>query len=934
MGKRERETENEEETPKGVGGHFAGWLLFPLALFPLVALLSYDWRAMPQLNIPAEASSNWVGALGDYFAFYGYQLLGLAVWVLPVACMIWGICLVAGRRMRPGRRELWFTVFVVASACLVQMLEGHAAGVDTLMRRNNYANAGGAVGYLVMEKFLTPLLSGFGSTVIMLMLLVFSLVAAIGLHNLQSFFAAIVRWVMNSSSPMPPRANATKEEQDAYRAALAAREAARAEKEAERERIRREKEEAKAAKLAAKEAERAAKEAERAAREAEREAEREKMRQAKEALHSERQALIDKYRAERQRMDEESSASDQGGIRRAQIDQPVPITQPVQQTQQMQQQPMPPVMPQQQQPLPQMQQPIQPIQQQMQQVPAAQPTEDEAAAHADKGPYVVPGVDLLKPIQKNVVADHGDVDETSRRLIDTLKLFGIEATLSYTVRGPVVTKYAVELAPGTRYSVVTNISANLMGAMHARSLRIEAPIPGEDRVGIEVPNRKPVGISFREIFESKAWKESKAELPLLFGKDAAGKELIADLATMPHMLVAGATGQGKSVCLNALINGLLMTKTPDQLKFIMVDPKSVEFAWYSTIPHLLVPVITDNRKVVFALHWAVAEMEKRLKLFTRARVKNIYDFNHRKTVTQPDMFGNSAQDNSDIPKTIPYIIVIIDEVADLMSTSAKEVTPDISRLTAKARAAGIHLILATQRPDAKVITGTIKANIPGRVAFKTAQAIDSRTILDEAGAENLIGRGDMLFKGKDGLLIRAQGAWISDEEIGNITQFIEEHADTQFDEKFATKLGRVKEAAIEDPFASNEDDPDNQPQEDEQSAPSAREQVKAAESSDLYKRAIEVIINTNRASVSHFQRKLGIGYNHAAKICDKLEENGVIAPQSGAGPRTILLDQNQLLAIMNGGTPATAEPETPPPDGTDEQAADYPAQNDEEALQP
>ena len=888
----ERDRERDEDRPKGLGGHFAGWLFFPLALFPLVALLSYDWRAMPQLNIPAEESSNWIGALGDHFAYYGYQLLGLAVWTLPVACVIWGLCLVAGRRLRPGRRELWFAVFVAASACIMQTLQGKAAGVDALMHRHNFADAGGAIGYLAMTRFLSPLLSDFGSTVLMLIVLAVSLCAAVGGRNLKAFFRALLRWMLNSSAPTPPRADATREEQEAYRAALAAREAARAEKEAERARIRREKDEAKAAKAAAKEAERAA-----------REAEREKIRQAKEAMFAERQALVEKYKAEKRRMEAEQSAAtqpqttaaDAGAIRAANLPEPPPTAQTA-----------------------------------ANEPPAA----PEEPPHQDKGPYMIPGVDLLKPLPKNVVADHGDVDETSRRLIDTLKLFGIEATLSYTVRGPVVTKYAVELAPGTRYSVVTNISANLMGAMHARSLRIEAPIPGEDRVGIEVPNRKPVGISFREIFESKAWRESKAELPLLFGKDAAGKELIADLATMPHMLVAGATGQGKSVCLNALINGLLMTKTPEQLKFIMVDPKSVEFAWYSTIPHLLVPVITDNRKVVFALHWAVAEMEKRLKLFTRARVKNIYDFNHRKTVTQPDMFGNADQGASDIPKTIPYIIVIIDEVADLMSTSAKEVTPDISRLTAKARAAGIHLILATQRPDAKVITGTIKANIPGRVAFKTAQAIDSRTILDEAGAENLIGRGDMLFKGKDGLLIRAQGAWISDEEIGNITQFIEEHADTQFDEKFATKLGRVKEAAIDDPFASNEDDPDNQPQEEADGAP-AREAVKAAETSDLYKRAIEVIINTNRASVSHFQRKLGIGYNHAAKICDKLEENGVIAPQSGAGPRTILLDQNQLMSIMNGGDPAAIS-EPPPDDGAPDTPAEETSEaaNDEEAMQP
>ena len=278
-----------------------------------------------------------------------------------------------------------------------------------------------------------------------------------------------------------------------------------------------------------------------------------------------------------------------------------------------------------------------------------------------------------------------------------------------------------------------------MGALHAKSLRIEAPIPGEEAIGIEVPNRAPAGISFREIIESDAWRNAKGELPLLFGKDAAGKELVADLASMPHMLVAGATGQGKSVCLNSLINGLLMTKTPEQLKLIMVDPKSVEFTSYAALPHLIVPIITENQKVVFSLKWAVAEMEKRLKLFARARVRNIYDFNHRPSFTQTDMFGNDTAVGSDMPKTVPYIVIIIDEVADLMSQCSKEVSPHIARLTAKARAAGIHLILATQRPDARIITGAIKANIPGRVAFKTATGIDSRTILDAGGAENLIG---------------------------------------------------------------------------------------------------------------------------------------------------------------------------------------------------
>jgi S-DNA-T family DNA segregation ATPase FtsK/SpoIIIE len=443
---------------------------------------------------------------------------------------------------------------------------------------------------------------------------------------------------------------------------------------------------------------------------------------------------------------------------------------------------------------------------------------------------------------------------------------------------------------------VTNIADNLKGALHAKSLRIEAPIPGEEAVGIEVPNRSPAGISFREIIESNEWKNFKGELPLLFGRDAAGRELIADLASMPHMLVAGATGQGKSVCLNSIINGLLMTKTPDQLKLIMVDPKSVEFTAYSSIPHLIVPIITDNKKVVFSLRWAVTEMEKRLKMFARARVKNIYDFNRRPSFTQTDMFGNDSEVGSDMPRTVPYIVIIIDEVADLMMAASKEVTPDISRLTAKARAAGIHLILATQRPDAKIITGTIKANIPGRVAFKTATSIDSRTILDDTGAENLIGRGDMLFKTKEALLIRAQGAWISETEIANITSFIEQHSNTDFDERFTNKLSTIKEAEV-DIFASDDETAEEQ---GGGRQPAGGAGVKSEEGDDLLKRAVEVIINTNRASISHFQRRLGIGYNNAAKLCDRLEEEGIIGPQHGAGPRPIIMDQQQLLAVFNG----------------------------------
>ncbi len=792
------------------------WLLLPLALFPLIALVTYDWRAIAALNVPPTPSANWIGALGDGFAYLGYKLFGLAIWAVPGFTFLVALLHLTGHRLHTGMRKLWLLVSLLLAAAVVQLVQHHAPIVDQLLQNLNLSDAGGVTGYLLTTRFLAPLLGTFGATVALLAALAMTLVSAVGLASLSAAAHALIRWSLQrelraAGGDAAAEGAASLSEQDLYLAALKAKADAKHERELERERLRTEKE-------AAKEAAKAAKEA------------------AKEAARAAKAAAV------------ETSAASRSA--------------------------------------------------------AANTTAAEAGGDvpAEKQPYLLPGLTLLNP-RKVTEADHGNLKETGQKLIDTLKLFGVNATLSYTVEGPVVTKYALLPEAGTRPEKFTSLHSTLMMALKAKSLRIEAPIPGEDKIGIEVPNIRPAGISFREIFESSAWCESKAELPLLFGKRADGKELVADLASMPHMLVAGATGQGKSVCLNSLICGLLMTRTPEQLKLIMVDPKSVEFTPYASIPHLLVPVITDNRKVVFSLHWAVAEMEKRLKLFARAKVKNIYDFNHRPSFTQTDMFGADTAVGSDMPKTVPYIVIIIDEAADLIGQCGKEVNPDIQRITQKARAAGIHLILATQRPDAKIITGTIKANIPGRVAFKTSQAIDSRTILDEAGAENLIGKGDMLFRGKDGLLIRAQGAWISDEEIARVTSFIEQHSQTEFDEKFSKNLGRVKEAGIEDPFAALDAEDDSSPE----AKAEARAVVKAAASASDFKKAVECVINTKRASVSHFQRQMGWGYNHAAKILDMLEARGIVSPAQGAGPRQIVLSQDELVAVLNEGEGGGAE---------------------------
>jgi S-DNA-T family DNA segregation ATPase FtsK/SpoIIIE len=671
------------------------------------------------------------------------------------------------------------------------------------------------------------------------------------------------------------------EREQAIVAARAAREEAKAQRLAEKQLIAEEK----AAKRAAKEAEREA-----------RRREREEERQRKEA---ERLAREEEARALRERMKAELQPSSARGHVDWMPARETPAAAPAQ--------------------------PVRPVRtvndaHTVREQQSAVPAIDNAAVPAsetagDKGPYVLPPVTLLNDVPPKSTGGNEDPAAMAQRLIDTLKVFEVNATLAYHVAGPVVTQYALSLDLGTRVEKVASLSRNLQMSLQATSLRIEAPIPGKNAVGIEVPNSKPASVCFREIIDGDLWRNNspgKFQVPLLLGKDAAGDDLVVDLAKLPHLLVAGATGQGKSVCLNSIINGLLMCRTPEQLKLIMVDPKRVEFTSYNKLPHLLVPIINDTKKVVFALRSAVVEMDRRLKMFARANCRNIVDFNSRKTVVQPDMLGGGDElvGDPDTPPTVPYIVIIIDEVADIMQAAGKDVEPVIARLTALARATGIHLILATQRPDTKVITGTIKSNIPGRIAFKTSSSIDSRTILDAQGSEQLIGKGDMLFKMSDGRLLRAQGSYISDEEIGRIVDFIGEHSTVQFDEKLTKRLEKIKEADLEDELESDDSEKGG-----EQSIPEPRGAAVGGipppagmslnKEESLYRNALEVLRDTKRASISHFQRRMGIGYNHAARIVDLLEERGVIGTaKSGAGPREILLDPEAILNEMDGAVPA------------------------------
>ena len=893
-----------------------GFFMFPVALFPALALLSYDWRDIPELRIPPNATANFIGAAGNWFAYIGYQTIGLAIWSVPVICFFVGIALVMGRSIHPGRRALGVLLFVFSSTCLLQ-LTGHVASVAGLLHTLNIApNAGGAVGYLVMTRGLARLLSPFGSGVLMATLMIFSVLWAIGFHNIVSGLARLTAWAADRGGEedaedddldAPDRAAAIE-------AAAHAREEARALKLAEKQRIAEEKAAARAAKEAAREA---AKEELRRQREEQRlrKEEEKRLREAERLrLREEQQADLAVSRQDETSTDwlpprEEPAPAappPPAPIIQDRPSDPTPVPRPT---------PAPVVRP----VRTVAQTPVQqPLATAAQAAPApALPDEPEAE---DKGPYMLPPVTLLNEVPPRGAGSGEDPATMAANLVDTLRVFGINAQLAYTVAGPVVTQYALTLERGTRVGAVANLSRDLQMELRATSIRIEAPIPGKNAVGIEIPNAQPMSVHFREIIDGELWRRNapgKFQVPLLLGKDAAGNDLVADLAKLPHMLVAGATGQGKSVCLNSIINGLLMCRTPEQLKFIMVDPKRVEFTAYNKLPHLLVPIINDTKKVVFALRAAMVEMDHRLKMFARAGCRNIVDFNNRKTVTQPDMFGGGDEvvgEDPDMPRTVPYIVIVIDEVADIMQAAQKEVEPVIARLTALARAVGIHLILATQRPDTKVITGTIKSNIPGRIAFKTSSSIDSRTILDAQGSETLIGKGDMLFKMADGRLLRAQGSFISDEEINRIVDFIGEHSNVQFDEKLTRRLEKIKEA---DPAAALEDEDEGE----EAPAPPAAEPMAAptangipapagmtqSKEDAIYRRALEVIRDTKRASISHFQRRMGIGYNHAARIVDLLEERGVISATRGAGPREIIQDPEALLAQMDGAEVPSAD---------------------------
>ncbi|PYL31072.1 MAG: hypothetical protein DMF45_00215 [Verrucomicrobia bacterium] len=498
----------------------------------------------------------------------------------------------------------------------------------------------------------------------------------------------------------------------------------------------------------------------------------------------------------------------------------------------------------------------------------------------DPKTYALPGLDLLAEHdpEGRGGADPSELQRVQQTLIDTLAQFGIAVAPGDITKGPTITRYEVYPAKGVRVDKIVSLERDLARATRAERINILAPIPGKDTVGIELANTRKVTVTLRELLESTDWEEAKtrARIPLALGKDVYGKAIITDLAQMPHLLVAGTTGAGKSVCINALIASMLFRFTPEELRFIMIDPKVVELQHYNALPHLAFPVVTDPKKVLLALRWLIDEMERRYKIFARVGVRNIISFNARpKKKSDVDLTTNAADSESSgeikvpreheipIPEKIPYVVVVIDELADLMQTAPADVESAIARITQMARAAGIHLIVATQTPRADVITGVIKANIPSRIAFQVASKIDSRVILDENGADRLLGQGDMLYLPPSASrLIRAQGVLVTDEEIRRLVEFVSAQGRPAFDPAMHEKL---------------------------EAAASSTEEV-TDEDEELVEKCLEIIRQEKRASTSLLQRRLRLGYTRAARIVDILEQRGILGPGEGAKPREILVD--------------------------------------------
>ena len=501
----------------------------------------------------------------------------------------------------------------------------------------------------------------------------------------------------------------------------------------------------------------------------------------------------------------------------------------------------------------------------------------EHAVEVEDENYEYPPVTLLsKPTKKTIKGGAKALTDTATKLQKTLYSFGVSAKVENVSVGPAITRYELKPAEGVRVSKIANLADDIALNLAAETIRIEAPIPGKQAVGIEVPNKEKESVHLREVLESEEFQNNKSKLTVALGKDVAGNIQLADIAKMPHVLIAGSTGSGKSVCINTIISSIIYNAKPSEVKLVMVDPKVVELSVYNGIPHLLIPVVTDPKKAAGALAWAVQEMDDRYNKFASKGVRDLKGYN--KAIEKEDGSGK-----------LPQIVIIVDELADLMMVAAKDVEEAICRLAQKARAAGMHLVIATQRPSVDVITGLIKANIPSRIAFAVSSQVDSRTILDSVGAEKLLGKGDMLFFPSGAPKpIRVQGAFISDEEVEKVVDFIKQNGTATYSEDILESIENNNKTEKE----------------------LAQEQAEDDETDPFLMDAIQTVVETGQASTSFIQRRFKVGYARAGRIIDQMEERGVISGYQGSKPREVLMTLEKLNELKMGTGAGTNNQET------------------------
>jgi S-DNA-T family DNA segregation ATPase FtsK/SpoIIIE len=843
-------------------------ILGALALFATISLLSYDWKDISLLQMPPnEPPANLIGPVGAWLSFALFNLLGVGAYLVPLFLFIMAVLMAVSGEEWVRARVLWTAAVMVTLCGLLELHTGWLSGFYDSM---NLPQSGGIFSRVLIQGMLVQWLSPVGAGMLLIAAFVLSAVMAVEVQNVvRGCQMAYEMWVNRG-------ANRTARDEDVADAKEAEKTTEKVAESAQKglgaKRTRRAEPESQSPELPLPVAKVAPKP------EAKPEPKPEPRPEPKFEPKPEPKPPMPRPLTARPLADPmppvrpavvppketpkpvaaEPAAGEPGGSltsdaasapvhgdAAAEAPKKVAVDLPAKK------------------PLPK---------------PAPKPASDVVVASGADVPYQLPPLSLLEDrVATKDKTIRADTATTSRILVETLADFGIEVQVTNVETGPVVTRYELLPAPGVRLERISALANNLALSLKATSVRVQAPIPGKGVVGVEVPNEIAKMVTLREVLESETWLNSRAALPLALGKDVGGNDLVADLARMPHMLIAGATGAGKTVCMNAILAGLLMSRTPQEMRLMLVDPKIVEFTPYNHLPHLVVPVITDPKKVALGLRWAILEMEKRYKLFAKAGVRNIESFNSREIVTQGDLFSGEGGGDT-IPARVPYIVVVIDELADLMLADQTEIENCIARLAQLSRAVGIHMILSTQRPSVNVITGTIKANFPARIAFQVAQKVDSRTILDTVGADKLLGRGDMLFLPPGtSKLVRAQGGMVADDEIRRIVDFIRKQGEPEY-------VGEIKEKLEKpEPKAGAVDDGEGVDE-------------------SLVEQSIEIIRETRRASTSSLQRRLRIGYTRAARIMDILEERGIVGPPRGSDPREILID-------LDGEIPAnTSEP--------------------------